>query len=940
MKRINKIFLIYISFLLINIPVKAEQSGYTFNAGTDSTGQSTSLTLSSCTINDTCLSIGAGFNIRVTLIDKNRNIVKNTDEKTTRTVQFMPYQPADKNGNEQGVYYLYDIPDGANKIYNGTNGRCYKDGTQYICIYPASNKKDATWIKVGTGKEENFLFLGSDMTTHGFRNMYPIEKTNGKLIDEPYMKNGLEIIPNYAGQFCTYLGFGMNKTMNQYDVNNYPALRKNFVNYATNLSSKLNYVSEENKYVSFIDYFLHVSGFSESWTAMEDDQKAYEQLASGQYYLIVEPVYTIGTNYDGYWHTVTGTAKQIAGFTEANYYDSWCSEYGGLCRNSSAYTRTNFAAGYDKEFLYNMFCNFMDNATKIPFTRKYAANANKACDDVFKRSYNRAIDEYNGMLELLDTLKDPESPYGVSIIDITALITKIDPPSSSKYAEGAVNVSYCENNSMNFSAELTARRGNDTNKPFEKKSSEIYYFINSMSDEDKEKYLYKVETAGENIYCYDDVNYDFNSVKNALQKKTYNSGTMVEVPSGELTVNRYCYSKKQVTDKSTLQMILSDNIENKNYQDKFEFNFNGEKYSFKRQNERNNSVTITDPIAVKEGKFATSAYLYSSTFSYDYILDNSISSSNAFIDISTYELKTIESPNSIKFISNFDNSNMVFVPIIDEKQHEFDNSINGQIKNGYGLSTKMVENIKQNSTIVNDSESEQTIKNTISTTTSLLLNEDKNKSCSFKTEVTNGVICNGNCGTTGTNEKAQFRVISLNNPFPARDGTSRLPGSNWLNEMDNNVYEYIQNNRNVKNDNKNNDAESVYKKEPLYTITLTPSTMVKIREYNKSHNYSNIDMTCESGTGRMCIDNFIRNSKYIPELNGTCKTLTTKEITEFNNRIREFELSGCNNQTQCMTMKQNIVNELDTNKDGYVTSSDYLNADFYTCADKTYRSGG
>ena len=114
-----------------------------------------------------------------------------------------------------------------------------------------------------------------------------------------------------------------------------------------------------------------------------------------------------------------------------------------------------------------------------------------------------------------------------------------------------------------------------------------------------------------------------------------------------------------------------------------------------------------------------------------------------------------------------------------------------------------------------------------------------------------------------------------------------MPGTNWLSEKENNVYEYIQNNRNV-------NAEEVYNKEPLYTVTLDTKTMIKIREYNKTHSYTNTDIVCEEGKGRKCISEFLRNDKYIDNIKGKC------------------------------------VEEVDSNN----------TKEYYECADKTEKSGG
>ena len=86
------------------------------------------------------------------------------------------------------------------------------------------------------------------------------------------------------------------------------------------------------------------------------------------------------------------------------------------------------------------------------------------------------------------------------------------------------------------------------------------------------------------------------------------------------------------------------------------------------------------------------------------------------------------------------------------------------------------------------------------------------------------------------NNNIEFRIISLDNPFPARDGTSRIPGVNWLN-TENKVFNYITNNRGIRGVEGSNDIspEAIYSSdsiEPMYSITLDAGIMTKIRSYS------------------------------------------------------------------------------------------------------------
>lgn len=116
-----------------------------------------------------------------------------------------------------------------------------------------------------------------------------------------------------------------------------------------------------------------------------------------------------------------------------------------------------------------------------------------------------------------------------------------------------------------------------------------------------------------------------------------------------------------------------------------------------------------------------------------------------------------------------------------------------------------------------------------------------------------------------------FRTIALDKvedsglvlAFTGADGNGRTPGDNWNNPIA--IESFINKNRGVE------DYE-VYKESPMYEITLTPSLMKTIREYNKKMNakkyqiydeigiagYSDYEsMKCE-GNGMKCSSNKIR----------------------------------------------------------------------------------
>ena len=101
-----------------------------------------------------------------------------------------------------------------------------------------------------------------------------------------------------------------------------------------------------------------------------------------------------------------------------------------------------------------------------------------------------------------------------------------------------------------------------------------------------------------------------------------------------------------------------------------------------------------------------------------------------------------------------------------------------------------------------------------------------------------------------------FRQISLTNPFPGKNGNGRTSGSNWTGQE-----EIITKNRGLEN------PEAIFfEKEPMYKITLNPSLIRTIRQYNRTQvgGYGNFDFEClgnqvAEDLGLECRSNFIRN---------------------------------------------------------------------------------
>lgn len=112
-----------------------------------------------------------------------------------------------------------------------------------------------------------------------------------------------------------------------------------------------------------------------------------------------------------------------------------------------------------------------------------------------------------------------------------------------------------------------------------------------------------------------------------------------------------------------------------------------------------------------------------------------------------------------------------------------------------------------------------------------------------------------------SDERIVFRIIDLKNPFPgkehnntlsgfSKEGKSRTPGYNWNSKLL--VNNKIINNRGVSD-------YKLYSKEPLYKITLTPSNIKAIRNYNKNNKYDNQGLKCSNNNTSNCISYFLHD---------------------------------------------------------------------------------
>lgn len=114
-----------------------------------------------------------------------------------------------------------------------------------------------------------------------------------------------------------------------------------------------------------------------------------------------------------------------------------------------------------------------------------------------------------------------------------------------------------------------------------------------------------------------------------------------------------------------------------------------------------------------------------------------------------------------------------------------------------------------------------------------------------------------------------YRTIFLDNPFPSIEGNKRDAGGNWGGKKaltkDGLGTKYIT-----------STADKMYQGDPMYSITLTPEAIKKIRGYNKSNGYDNFELSC--GDNQYCTSTVLHNTFGEYLTGGTCQLQTNSKI--------------------------------------------------------------
>ena len=876
--RIKKIatLMMIISIMTINISnIKA----ITVYAETD--GNSYPVDLPAC-ITDTrgCGGMSENFEIRVTVVDQNQEQVPGT-----RSVQFLPINAFNHED------YWYD-------------GNIQGDGAVW-----------ANWDKVDW-PEQFHNYVGSTIS-HGVCGDYWASA---------------DYCVGETPLYHIYLGFGYEMRQEE-NFETYSGVRQSFINYATNIED-LQITGEgiEGK-INFLDFFFKTSGFAnylgnDVWNSTHNSEirnkLAEDKQNNREYYILVEPVYTFYMeDSDGREHHFSGTAKQLAQFARNSTDSLW------------------YWPPYYFVHMYNLFCNFVDESDA--FSADYNLNRNEQwrCgrvdnfnfiseverkieteqDAAITSCYNSYGNDWakkekcaeaqrrmwgdggyihdnrykfetqtqyntNYAKNIYETLADPGTAFGVNVISISeTLVNHENITNKCEY-----NVSTCADNNFKFESKLSSSTGDifDCIYPSDK---------NKLPRKELQNFSFQSENS--DLWCYDDVTYDFSKLLtfNDINKNPLTPGQLLTVPSGKLNVERTCFSKKANSITEAVDTML--NYDTNLYQDTFTFTFNGEKYEYKRGMKYKDSDYKIIP---ETSLYGEDYYKFTSTFHYDYDLTEGYNATNASIKISDYNItSSLGSTNAIDYKNNYNNNARVIINTQNKTKSTVTTNFlstsnditNTKIEKGYGYANNIYKAIpteeKANEAAYQVREGQKEITKQFFTgdsfTNIYTIKETTNKYCSFDTNLSVMDIGEGGPSGAPLNGNLKFRVISLDYPFPARDGTVRLASKNWINKDENNVNEYIQNNRNVK-------TEEVYNKEPLYRIVLDGPTMIKIREYNKSHSYGNLDITCEQGTGRKCISNFLKNKKYINDITGTCSEVNSNNTTNYYSCADKTEKSG------------------------------------------------
>lgn len=687
--------------------------------------------------------------------------------------------------------------------------------------------------------------------------------------------------------------------------------RQSFMKYLES-EMELTKRTDSTEKVTLLDFFFKVSGFidsrPDSEISAEDKQNwriptgYYTKNETKDYKLLIEPVYQIFYREDETVRVIEGTAKQIVQFIAYNLKQT----------NKSKYPFTDWVSNRGSQF-FNYACNFYEKNNKIGKTGvgtttcsnetnfKQTFNALFATQGkVFTGFWNNKANAANSLYEM----GSKNNLYGANVINIGDIIKE--------EVNCVFKLNYCSNNGED-SSDVSFQLTSDTNMNL----NECQHRIPGLNNK-----------IGNNSQCYEEVEYKIGNITSELKNKKILPNTFINVPSINVTKNSICYKQGQA-DEANINPDIN-------------LTLLGKKYEINEIVNQNQTLTGSPLIGPKTNKITYNYTLTSNRDSYG--TDGKLE-----LNISNQTPTTTEYTKEITLESDDKYSKYILIKEGYSSTEKESNKVEITGSNLFGTnSTKIIEALKNGPIELNFEKPGAKVKYIYS-----LEIDGDSTSCYFtpQTGITN---------TSQRIENVKFRTISLEFPFPARDGTTRLAGSNWLTEDSNNVYKYITNNRGVQYGSTKENPNKVYDTEPLYSIKLTPKTMIAIREYNKKHNYSDYNLRCEEETGKACWSTFLHSEisgnedarKVIPEKNdivtGKCGTTIGIPSAGIQNYVNC--ISNGKTPISCNT-ESNFASDLDG--DGELTTNDVskalaiqgtaesrLKTFFYACADKSIESGG
>lgn len=666
------------------------------------------------------------------------------------------------------------------------------------------------------------------------------------------------------------------------------------------------YDANEGKKGDFLSIFLYYAGYLNNKENIDDELNHLKQkeIAEKNYYLLLEPTYFI------FYNTASSSTQKIYKYGTATEILEWLYEEGN--KDIEKY-KSGYLVGLSANFVYQAGCNMHTELGGANEYKKITQNTecNSLGSNLLRLKNGPTYPTREERLEIIKKMINineiDNKGHGAAVLQLKNNIIPIPtptlPPSPDIPIPLTSTIKVILDLCQSDDGIISLRYEGENNESIDPNA-----FIN-------DSFRVGGATGNSAMYCYDEVEYDFQSIRQSFATE-FKTLSNITIPDASVTVNRSCYFSSSSTP-SYLAFSYSDylnkEIEMKIFDDVIKLTY-----------QRGGLRTVEDT-RDESGK----GWVY-------------------------YQ-------NILTFRYNDDGKYYI--------SPDKDYDLNGYV--GFELSYDINDMFGKSSQLLDSFGGRRT---TSKTYTGL---NGETKTFTYKMTYTDGSgnPLNNQCKFEYTvnydnpKDGLEFRIISLSNPFPARDGTTRIPGTNWLNNH-NYVSDYIYNNRGIQyiagnkelkeiegtkisNFNSSDivDPEMMYMNvEPMYTITLTPSIMADIRRYNKDHSYDDIELVCND-ENRECYSTFLRNTNYITEGNfgGVCSDETKYSQNDTLPGKTQADLFKIDNDMRknIYGVKPTYILAHDLNKNYKMDTEDLeilqnieKNTYFYTCANKSYKSGG